>query len=106
MCGFVPRVTPEWLNGSAVVVTFGMLDLDFRVSAVDLDLVISLVHVSRKVGKSKLPVQQERKIAKERIQADRRERPLEKCPPAGFVGEFLKTALSRQNCRSNVISSE
>ena len=41
-----------------------MLDLDFGIGTVDLDLVIPLIHVSRKVGKGKLPVQEQRKITK------------------------------------------
>ena len=82
---------------SPVVVPFRMFDLDFGVRTRHLDPVITLFHVRRKIGKQELPIQQDVQIAKERFEADRCDRSLEKRPAAGFVRKFLQRALPVEN---------
>jgi hypothetical protein len=57
-CGVSGMPGPAKLDPAlAVIIAFRMLDLDGRICAADIDPVIALFHMRRKVGQSKLPIQ-------------------------------------------------
>ena len=77
-----------------------MLDLNFWIGAGHIDLVVTPLHMARKVRKGKLAAQKQRQVLKEGLKANRSDRSLKEGPSVGSVRKPLQTALARQNGRS------
>ena len=71
-----------------------MIDFNFRVRALHVDFVITFFGIGRKISQRELTVEKKPQISEKRVEADRRNQPLKKSAPAGFLGQFIERALT------------